>query len=34
MLKRAVAERPGLGYALDNAQKRLGERQYEVDPFV
>lgn len=27
--KRAVAERPGFGYALDNSQKRLGERQFD-----
>lgn len=27
--KRAVAERPGFGYALDNAHKRLGERQFD-----
>jgi hypothetical protein len=27
--KRAVAERPGFGYALDNPQKRLGERQFD-----
>ncbi len=27
--EQAVAERPGLGFALDNPQKRLGERQYD-----
>lgn len=27
--KRAVAERPGFGFALNNPQKRLGERQYD-----
>ena len=27
--KRAVAERPGFGYALDNPQKRLGERRFD-----
>jgi hypothetical protein len=27
--KRAVAERPGFRYALDNPQKRLGERQFD-----
>lgn len=27
--KRAVAERPGFGFALHNPQKRLGERQYD-----
>ena len=27
--KRAVAERPGFGFALNNAQKRLGERQFD-----
>jgi hypothetical protein len=27
--KRAVAERPGFGYALDNPQKRPGEREFD-----
>jgi hypothetical protein len=27
--KRAVVDRPGFGFALDNSQKRLGERQYD-----
>lgn len=27
--KRTVAERPGFGFALNNPQKRLGERQYD-----
>jgi hypothetical protein len=28
--KRAVAERAGFGFALNNSQKRLGERQYDL----
>jgi hypothetical protein len=27
--RRAVGERPGFGFALNNAQKRLGERQFD-----